>query len=98
MHHFDYVFVDFFYADKLANVGAAVAFNDCRWKPVHRAIRFVQTHRHYRELDVGLPKAYREGNPLLALVEWLEGRSKFDRYFEKADDWEPPPGYYYRRF
>jgi predicted O-methyltransferase YrrM len=96
-HNFDYVFVDFFFADKLLSAGGVVAFNDAGWRTVFKVIRFLQTHRRYRELDVGLPKVYGSRNPLFSLVKRFQGRSTRDRYFEKAEDWEPDYGFY-RRF
>lgn len=96
-HTFDGAFVDFFYADKLIGVGGVVAFNDAGWRSVFRVIRFVQTHRKYRELDVGLPRCYRSRNLLFSLIKRIEGRSTLDRYFEKVEAWEPSFNYY-RRF
>jgi predicted O-methyltransferase YrrM len=93
-HNFDYVFTDFFFADKLLTVGGAVAFNDAGWRSVYKVIRFLRIYRKYREIDVGLPKAYRSRNLLFSLIRRLEGRSSNDRYFEKSDDWEPDHGFY----
>ena len=61
-HTFDYVLTDFFYLDKLLPPGGVVAFNDCGYRAIHRVIRFVQTHRRYLELDVGLPRSYAAKN------------------------------------
>src|SRR5690606_12806542 len=44
-HNFEYVFTDFFYADKLIPVGGVIAFNDAGWRSVFKVIRFVQRHR-----------------------------------------------------
>lgn len=93
-HNFDYVFTDAFYADKLLRVGGVIAFNDCGWRPVHKVLCFLKAYRHYRELDVGLPRAYRGRNYIYSFIKRLEGRSSSDRYFEKADNWEPDHGFY----
>lgn len=53
-HNFDYTLLDFFYADKMLRVGGIVGFNDCDWKGVLRALRFVERHRHYEQVDFGL--------------------------------------------
>ena len=85
-HDYDYVFVDFFLSDQLLRPGAVLAINDCAWPSVFRVIQFLRKHRNYRELDVGLPKAYRSRNPAFTLVKRIRGMSRFDRYFEKKDD------------
>lgn len=93
-HTFDYVLADFFYIDKMLRKGGCVVFNDCGWQSVHRVIRFVQTHRKYRELDVGLSPDYRGGSPLSTIVHLIQRRSRADRYFEKTEDWEPNWNFY----
>jgi predicted O-methyltransferase YrrM len=87
-HTFDYTLLDFFYADKMLDVGGVVVFNDCGWPAIHRVTRFVTSHRSYRELDVDLPRDYGPGR-VAAARRRLEGRSDADRYFEKVDDAEP---------
>ncbi|MFN9436023.1 MAG: class I SAM-dependent methyltransferase [Planctomycetota bacterium] len=88
-HNYDYVFTDFFLADKLLDVGGVMAFNDAGWKSVFRVINFLRKYRHYEELDVGLPKSYRSRNLLFSLIKRIQGRSSQDRYFRKLDTWEP---------
>ena len=82
-HDFEYVFTDYFLSDKLLPIGGVMAFNDAGWTTVHRVIRFLMGTRRYRELDVGLPKVYRSRNPVFSLIKRMEGRSTYDRYFEK---------------
>ena len=96
-HNFDYVFTDFFFADKLLRPGGVVAFNDAGWRSVFQVIQFVHSYRKYRELEVGLPRRFDSRNMLFSLIKRLEGRSGLDRYFEKVEDWEPPSGFH-RRF
>lgn len=88
-HNFDYAFTDFFLADKLIRPGGLMGFNDAGWRSVFRIIRFLKKYRHYQELNVGLPRVFPSRNLLFSVVKRLQGRSKFDRYFEKVDDWEP---------
>jgi predicted O-methyltransferase YrrM len=57
-HNFEYVLLDFFYTDKMLEPGAIVGFNDCDWLPVRAALRFVQRHRNYERVDVGLEPVY----------------------------------------
>lgn len=95
-HTFDYALVDFWYLDKMTPKSGVIAFNDCGWAAVEKAIRFVETHRRYRELEVGLPRSYdRPLNPFLFLRKLKHGRlgdywrRREDRYFVKLEEWEP---------
>jgi predicted O-methyltransferase YrrM len=50
-HTFDYTFVDFFYVDRILDVGGVVMFDDTRWYPaVRKVARYVATHRRYTPL------------------------------------------------
>ena len=94
MHTFDYVALDTFYIDKLLRVGGIVAFNDCGFRSIHKFLRFFRSHRHYMEIDVGLPADFRGRNPLVTLLRRFEGRSNQDRYFRKLDCWEPEHNFF----
>lgn len=94
-HNFDYVFTDFFFSDKLLGVGGIIAFNDAGWRSVYKVIRFLKKYRKYSELDVGLSKRYTASNPFFSLIKRIEGRSTYDRYFEKIKDWEPDHEYHW---
>ena len=97
-HTFDYVLLDFFYVDKMLETGGVVAFNDSGWDAIWRVIRFVQTHRRYREVDVGLPRQYLPNrNPLKRLQARMRGQMAQDRYFTKLAEYEPNWNFY-RRF
>ena len=78
-HTFDYTLLDFFYIDKMLKVGGVVAFNDCSWAAVEKAMRFVLSHRKYQEINVGLPTIMYEGSPY----------PNQDRYFMKMEAGEP---------
>jgi predicted O-methyltransferase YrrM len=100
-HTFDYALVDFWYLDKMVPKDGVIAFNDCGWPAVERVIRFVGTHRRYRELDVGLPRTYhRPLSPGLLLYKLRHGqlgdyfRRHEDRYFRKTEVWEPRWDFY----
>jgi hypothetical protein len=80
----------------MLNVGGLIAFNDCGYRAVHRVIRFVLSHRKYREIDVGLPRDYRGRNALVTASRRLTGRSSSERYFEKLEAWEPSWNFYAR--
>jgi predicted O-methyltransferase YrrM len=96
-HIFDHALLDFFYIDKMMSPGAVIGFNDCGWRSIHHVVKFVQTHRKYEELHVGLSKNYRGRNPLFSILRWMERRSSADRYFKKIDPWEPE-GSFFKRF
>ena len=93
-HTFDYCLLDFFYCDKMLNPRGVVAFNDTGYRAVQKVLRFVTSHRHYREIDVGLAANYRGRNAVVTAARWLTGRRTEDRYFEKLEDWEPPWNFY----
>lgn len=95
-HTFDYALLDFFYLDKMMGPGGVIAFNDCGWRAIHHVVKFVKTHRKYKELDVGLSPSYRSRNLLFALIKRIEGRSGTDRYFRKIEEWEPTWNFFKR--
>ena len=47
-HSFDQKIIDFFYVDRLLNVGGVLAFDDCNWPSIHQVCRFIATNRPYR--------------------------------------------------
>lgn len=51
-HTFDYTLLDFFYIDKLLRPGGVVLLHDRSWPSKQKVIRFILTHRRYRELPV----------------------------------------------
>jgi predicted O-methyltransferase YrrM len=57
-HNFEYALLDFFYVDKMLDVGGVVGFNDCDWLPVRSVLNFVERHRDYEQVDAGLPPLY----------------------------------------
>ncbi len=95
-HTFDYALIDFFYLDKMCPVGGVIGFNDCGWRAVHKVTKFVESHRRYVELDVGLRGGYRGRNVVSTIVRFLEGRRGIDRYFEKAEAGEPDWNFFAR--
>ena len=51
-HTFDFALVDFFFIDRMLNVGGVVAFDDANWPAVRKVCRFVKTNLAYSVLDV----------------------------------------------
>jgi len=95
-HTFDYTLLDCWYLDKMLDRGGVIGFNDCGWPAVHRVISFLLSHRKYEEMDVGLPLEfadYTRFRGLLRRVTRRDPRLYFrvaqDRYFRKAQHWEP---------
>ena len=84
-HTFDYTLLDFFYIDRMLRKDGAVAFNDSHFRAVHRVIKFVLSHRKYREFDVGLRPDYGSRLPGGSIIKRLTGRSNADRYFLKLN-------------
>lgn len=97
MHTFDYTLLDFFYIDKMLNVGGIVGFNDCYLPSVKRVLKFIESHRHYCELDVGLKRSYVSRDLRRMFRNIATMTPKRDRYFEKQDGWEPE-WHFYARF
>jgi len=51
-HTFDYTLLDFFYIDKMLRPGGVILLHDRSWPSKQKVIRFIRTHRRYRELPV----------------------------------------------
>jgi len=51
-HTFDYTLLDFFYIDKMLRPGGVVLLHDRSWPSKQKVIRFIRTHRRYKELPV----------------------------------------------
>jgi predicted O-methyltransferase YrrM len=54
-HTFDYVMIDFFYVDRLLNVGGVVMLDDMGYPAVRKLARYILTHRRYERIDAGSP-------------------------------------------
>lgn len=100
-HTFDYALMDFWFLDKMLEPGGTVAFNDCGWPAVTKAIQFVLTHRRYREIDAGLPPRYQRPTDLMDILRRARygrlgdfWRQQQDRYFMKMENWEPSWDFY----
>jgi predicted O-methyltransferase YrrM len=94
-HTFDYTLLDFFYVDKMLDVGGVVAFNDCGYRAVNRVLHFVRTHRRYKPVDVGLARNF--GRSWRSqLGRRLANISHEDRYFQKVEQFEPAWNFYAR--
>lgn len=61
-HTFDFVFVDFFHADKLLRAGGLVIFDDADWPSIRPVIRYAVTNLGYEVVGV-LPEK-RERAPI----------------------------------
>ena len=54
-HTFDYALIDFFYADRLLNVGGVIMLDDMGYPAVRKLARYILTHRRYERLGSGQP-------------------------------------------
>jgi hypothetical protein len=87
-HTFDYTLLDFFYIDRMLNVGGTVGFNDCHMAAVNKVLGFIKTHRDYIELPI-LKPSYNARNLTISVLRRLLDRQTQDRYFKKVTDSEP---------
>lgn len=51
-HTFDFTFVDFFFIDRILNIGGVVAFDDADWPAIRKVCRFVKTNLAYSVLGI----------------------------------------------
>jgi predicted O-methyltransferase YrrM len=56
-HTFDFVFVDFFFIDKLLKEGGVVLFDDADWPSIRPVLRYVVTNLPYRVIGT-LPEKH----------------------------------------
>jgi predicted O-methyltransferase YrrM len=107
-HTFDYVLLDTFYLDRMLAVGGVLGFNDCNYPAIHKALNFLLSHRHYKELGVGLAATRAWESRRLKIGQWVQRLTGLnsdpagparneDRYFEKVSD-EPLPWDFYEPF
>jgi predicted O-methyltransferase YrrM len=101
-HTFDAVLLDLWYLDRMLLPGGLLGFNDCGWPAIGRAIRFLETHRRYREIAPPLPTFGRRVRAALSCLRhgrlgeyqvWRDLREE-DRYLEKLEAWEPRWDFY----
>jgi predicted O-methyltransferase YrrM len=97
-HTFDHAFLDWWYLDKLVDVGGVIGFNDCSYPAVDRVISFVETHRDYTEVQTRL-SAMDGRSPLRRVASRVKhvGRRTpqwIDRYFEKVTERTPAWDFY----
>jgi predicted O-methyltransferase YrrM len=100
-HTFDYAFLDWWYLDKMLETNGVVGFNDCGWPAVDKVIRFVSSHRKYKELNAGLTPNFVKSGIKHELLRRLKNQSNEqfycqsqDRYFRKEANWEPSWDFY----
>jgi predicted O-methyltransferase YrrM len=110
-HTFDYTLLDFFYIDKMLRPGGVVLLHDRSWPSKQKVMRFIKTHRRYRELPVKSPS--RPGffkwlrRVLAAKWHWLGGApfgtvtaALFNRpevaAFLKLEQFEPDHRFFHR--
>ena len=55
MHTLDYVFIDFFYIDKMLNVGGVAVFDDTHFPSTRKVCRFILRNLQYRAIGPAAP-------------------------------------------
>jgi hypothetical protein len=96
-HTFDYTLLDFWYLDKMLEVGGVIGFDDCGFPAVLKVIQFLQSHRKYEEIDAGLsvPTSRRLRNAVKRLMgQRTMIKTTWNRYFRKVQQWEPNWDYF----
>jgi predicted O-methyltransferase YrrM len=76
-HTFDFALVDFFFIDRMLNVGGVVTFDDASWPAIRKVCRFVRTNLAYSVL--GVDGSDSEPSQKRPLSERLLRRSPFRR-------------------
>lgn len=89
-HTFDQKIVDFYYVDRILNIGGVIAFDDCDWPSIHQVCRFIATNRPYRVCGstAGTSPGARG-----RLVKWAARRSKNLRLIVKPQMLYPDEDY-----
>ena len=71
-HTFDQVMLDFFYVDKLLDVGGIVMFDDFQWSSIGKAMRYISRYPSYRVLPpTSLPRTLTWRNHIRYFIESL---------------------------
>jgi hypothetical protein len=71
-HTMDQVMLDFFYVDKLLDVGGIVVFDDIRWASIGKAMRYISRYPSYRVLPPSsLPRTLKWTTRIRYLIESL---------------------------
>jgi predicted O-methyltransferase YrrM len=52
-HTFDFTIVDFFFIDRMLNLGGVVAFDDADWPAIRKVCRFVKLNLNYSVMGLG---------------------------------------------
>ncbi len=74
-HTFDHTLVDFFYIDKLLNIGGVVAFDDSYWPSISKVIKFILKNRSYTVFRY-VPSTFFPLKPSMSLKLQLFQRAK----------------------
>lgn len=81
-HSFACTFLDFFYLDKMLEVGGIIGFNDCGMRSVQRVVSYLKANLEYEQVHE------------VKISWWSRRRMKFweypDMYFRKRNDVSVP--------
>lgn len=84
-HTFDYAMIDFFYVDRLLNVGGLLVLDDTVYPALQKLARYIASHRRYATIDHGASlvrtHSRRMFDAATALVRWRPIRPIAARLF-----------------
>jgi predicted O-methyltransferase YrrM len=84
-HTFDYVLLDFFFIDKLLDVGGIIVFDDVGYKSIRKACHFILANRDY--------EIYAKIDGVAPAQKWARAKGAAKQVFAKLarTDWTPAP-------
>jgi predicted O-methyltransferase YrrM len=88
-HGFDYVLLDFFYADLLVTDGGMVVFHDSCWPAVLKVCQFVEANKPYRRVGPPLLRIYPEERlRRIARRAWHLATGQSSKYRDRRERWK----------
>ncbi|MFM8888976.1 MAG: class I SAM-dependent methyltransferase [Solirubrobacterales bacterium] len=90
LHLFDHALIDFFYLDRMLEVGGVVVFHDTWMPAIQKAVGYVVSNRAYERIEGRTPEIERETNLAALRKTGMDDRDWFfDRPFDEAL-YDPP--------
>jgi predicted O-methyltransferase YrrM len=85
-HTFDYAMIDFFYIDRLLNVGGLLVLDDTIYPALQKLARYIASHRCYTVVDHGASlvptRNRRMFDAATAFLRWCPIRPIAERFFK----------------
>lgn len=80
-HTFDYTMIDFFYIDKMLNVGGIVVLDDANWVSIRKLCRYIVTNLPYSVRCMrrtGRPRLSLKRSVFNSVLHWMRRVPRFD--------------------